>query len=335
MKLIKMRILFLSPFFFPTTYEYERFSIVHDHIPPSTLSGMLFRLVLYWMKGIEGVKGDWKLHRVDEGLVVSLRRHSNNIAVEWSIVGSVAEGKAKPKPNFYPPYLEFHFNAVALGAYSPEVFMGRKPRLGEIEKYWNVIKYVDPRSPHLPMAVELGLKTWHFTIMDGTAVRLKPSEKQGRRIMVYEVVKVKHLVPLKEFFGFVLSDDHVISSVFEDLRKEGGWYLAKTRGKTLLALIVEDIMDEVSLESYNVGEEIKADSLRILPSPSYIPKPTYVFTSALLDLDVLKKGKRGRSVRKGLLYATDRIKDNGKFLTFKGTTKEEWYLVPSSWGNWL
>ena len=325
MKLVKLKLLFLSHLFFPTSYKYELFTSVHNHLPPTTFSGMLFRFVAYRLLGVNGVKGDWKYHGVTEGLVVRVRRNGERVAIEWDVVGDVAGGKTRPKEGFYPPYLEFHFNAVSLGAYPPEVLKGREPSLGSIRKLWNVIKYIDTRE--LRLGHNIGIKTWHFTVMDGTDIRVGRSSK---RVTVYDVVDAEFKIPITEFYGFILSADEVIDRVFEEALRDGGWYLAKTRGKTLVAFRVEEILEQVN----NYGL-MPMENLDILPSPEQISRPTYIFTSAILDPEVLHGRKIDRAVKKTYLFATSMITGNNKFLAFISPSRKTLTFIPSSWLKWM
>jgi len=201
-RLAKIRALFLSPSFYPQSPVSSYWDAVHVHVPPATFSGILLRAILFAFNP-RLLYGDYIPCEPGVGLLVKVKRGGAEIIdVEWA-----KAGRGEVRQGFKPPYIEYHFRAVALGAYPESVLRGYAPRVGYASKYWNVIKYVDARDEHLLAPLVVGIKTWHFTILDGARV-------DGRQYQTYEVVKVRHVVHLEDVYGFALVDDPVVARCY-------------------------------------------------------------------------------------------------------------------------
>lgn len=305
MRLIKLKVLFLSHSFLPTSPIREYWTITHNHIPPATLSGLLLRAVLFSVNP-RGVYGDYVPCGAGRGLLVRVSKQG----AEWTVAGreEVVEG-------FRPPYLEYHFRAVVLGAYDEDTLRGKPPKWGYAEKFWNNLKYVDRREENLLAPFRVGIKTWHFAAMDGTW-----------KHMTYDVAKVRFDFPPSCIYGFVLVDDDSLLKPLEALAT--GWFIDKTRLKTLVSVKVEEVM----------GRAMSTASVRgvyVVPSPRRPRRPSYAFASALLSRDALRGSRRDLSVEKVILYAEKPgDTDLGDKLLFSG---EDGFLyaVDRSWVEYL
>ncbi len=243
------------------------------------------------------IYGDYTPCEIGEGLLVRVRRegYEKMLKAEWTKART-----EEVKQGFKPPYLEYHFRAVALGAYPVSVFKGYAPKVGVADKYWNVIKYVDVSEENLLAPLVVGLKTWHYTVLDGTRVGTK-------RYQTYEVVKVRHVVYLEDVYGFALVDDPVIANAMLKLME--GWFIVKSRLKTLIALRVEELLEQVSRVE-------KVDYL--VPMLTKPRKPTYSFTTAVLSLDALAGKRVDASAVKGYLHTTTESSEElDKLVLFK------------------
>jgi len=304
-KLVKLKTIFLSPFFLPRSPHSTYWTDVHFHIPPPTLSGYLFRTLTYMMNR-RNVRGDYLPCEIGRGL---LARVSGSM-VEWYIAGreEVVQG-------FKPPYIEFHFNAVSLGAYPESILDGRLPEVYAIEKYWNVIKYIDVVTKGvsgIPYDIVLSIKTWHYAIMDGARLG-------GRQINVYEVTKVTHVIVPEPMIGFVLVTDARTEEMFR--RLSDGWFIMKTRMKNLLAVKVEEIFERVN--------HIDAKKLRFLPTPRRPARFSLMFASNTLDADAVRGTRRDRSVVDAYLFVPSQVDDINTFIFFGNG--EEVYATDKAW----
>jgi len=282
MQLAKIRVLFLSPSFYPQSPASSYWEMVHTHVPPATFSGIVLRAVLSAFSP-RHIYGDYIPCEIGKGLLVQVSKRGDN---EVGGVSWTKAGKAEKVAGYKPPYTEYHFRAVSFGAYPLSVLKGGSPKVGIVDKFWNVIKYIDVREENLLAPITIGIKTWHYTVLDGTSI-------EKRRHQTYEVVKVRHVVYLDEVYGFVLVDDPVVANALR--RLEEGWFIIKTRLKTLVALRVEELMEQVSRVD-------KVDYL--VPMLTKPTKPTYSFTTAILDLDALSDRRVDVSVVKGYLHTT-------------------------------
>jgi len=281
-QLAKIRVLFLSPSFYPQSPISSYWEMVHTHVPPATFSGIVLRAVISAFSP-RHVYGDYIPCEIGRGLLVQVSRRGDS---EVGEVSWTKAGRAERVAGYKPPYIEYHFRAVSLGAYPLSVLRGGPPKVGTVDKYWNVIKYIDVKEDKLLAPVKVGIKTWHYTVLDGTSIG-------GRRYQTYEVVKVRHVVYLDEVYGFVLVDDPAVANALRRLGE--GWFIIKTRLKTLVALRAEELMERASGGS-------KVDYL--VPMLTKPPKPTYSFTTAVLDLDALSGRRADVSVIKGYLHTT-------------------------------
>jgi len=310
LKLVKLKVLFLSPFFLPRSPHSSRWVDVHFHIPPSTLSGYLFRSLAYIMDRLN-VRGDYWPCEIGRGLLARV----DGTGVVWYI----AE-KEEAVPGFKPPYLEFHFKAVSLGAYPVSILRGEMPEVYFIEKYWNVIKYIDVLTKGLrgiPYDVILSIKTWHYAIMDGTRFG-----KSGA-INLYEVAKVRHVLVPEEMEGFVLVSDPAVESLFEKMAS--GWFIMKTRMKNLLAIKVDGVLEQVSY--------VDSEKLRFIPTFRKLGKFTAMFASNIIDLETIAGNRRDRSIVEVYLYVSKQVDDIDRFLFFGN--RSEVYAVDKEWLQYI
>lgn len=305
MKLVKLKVLFLSHSFLPASPIREYWTITHNHIPPATLSGILLRAVLFSVNP-RGVYGDYVPCGAGRGLLVRVSEQG----ADWTVVGreEVVEG-------FRPPYLEYHFRAVVLGAYDEDTVRGRPPRWGHVEKFWNNLKYVDLREENLLAPFKVGIKTWHFAAMDGTW-----------RHMTYDVVRVRFDIPPLNIYGFALVDDDTLLKHLEALFM--GWFIDKTRLKTLVAAKVEEVIERAT-------SSVSARSVYVVPSPRRPRRPSYMFMSALLSKEALRGSRRDLSVEKAVLY-TEKPGDADlrEKMLFAGKDGSL-YAVDMSWAEYL
>lgn len=305
MKLAKFRVLFLSHSFLPISPIQEHWTITHNHVPPTTFSGLLLRALLF-ASNPKSVYGDFLPCVIGKGLLVKLSKQG----AEWTIAdrGQVVKG-------FRPPYVEYHFKAVSLGAYSEEILRGNPPRWSYVEKYWNILKYIDRREENLLAPFKVGIKTWHFAAMDGTW-----------RYMTYEVIKVKFDFPRSHLHGFLLFSDEDLDRRLRAL--SDGWFIDKSRLKTLVAVKLEEVMEPVE-PTVEVAANVYA-----LPSIERPRKPSYSFVSALLSREALTGERQDLSVEKGFLHA-ERSGDVNleEKLLFMG--KDGIYAVDKSWTKYL
>jgi len=305
LKLVKLNALFLSPFFLPRSPHNSYWDDVHYHIPPSTLSGYLFRALTYMMNR-HNVRGDYLPCEIGTGLLAKVE----GSRTEWYIAK-----KEEAVEGFKPPYIEFHFDAVSLGAYPISIVNGKQPEVYAIEKYWNIIKYIDTLTKGvsgIPYDVVLSIKTWHYAIMDG-------AKFNKNRINLYEARKVEHALVPEPFVGFVLTNDMKAEELFKKL--SNGWFIMKTRMKNLLAIKVEGILDHV--DRADVGE------LKFLPTPRKVGKFSLMFASNVMDPEAVKGRRRDRSVAESYLFVPNQI-DNADAFMFFGNN-EEAYAVDKAW----
>lgn len=320
MKLVKIRALFLSPSFLPFSSVTSHWSIVHEHIPPSTFSGLMFRGLLFAFNS-KALYGDYIPCAIGEGLLAKLVRSGPRLlGTEWT-----KAGKAEEKPGYRPPYIEHHFRAIVHGAYPVSILKGHKPgSKGVAEKYWNVIKYIDNADEHLRAPIVVGIKTWHYSVMDGARL-YEMGKKREVRYQIYDVVKVKHVLVLEDIYGFILVDD---SAVEEGLRRlQEGWFIAKSRLKTLVAVKTEEFLEEMAEKPSQVDYAVP-----FLRKPT---KPTYAFASSVLDLDAVRGKKRDALVVNAYLYATtEPLLDRDRLLFFEDRNGRV-YAVDKEWLNYL
>lgn len=281
MELVRLKITFLSHSFLPVSPIWEYWTITHLHIPPSTLSGLLLRAILFSMNP-RNIYGDFLPCEIGKGLLVKIHGQS----AEWII----AE-KEKVYEPFRPPYVEYHFRSVSLGAYDDRTLRGESPDWGYIEKYWNVIKYIDARDVHLLAPLTVGIKTWHFAAADGARL----AEKRGEyRYQIYDVIKVKFDFPTCHLQGFILLDDANLANRLKYLAN--GWFIDKSRMKTLIAVKVDEIMEPTEVFD-------KDEKVYVLPSIERPPRPSYSFASAVISKEALRGLRRDISVERVILHA--------------------------------
>lgn len=305
LKLVKFKTLFLSPFFLPRSPHSSYWDDIHFHIPPSTLSGYLFRVLTYMMDRYN-VRGDYLPCEIGKGLLAKV----NGTKVEWYI----AE-REEVVAGFKPPYMEFHFNAVSLGAYPASILNGNLPKVYSIVKYWNVIKYIDVLIRGVEKVsydVVRSIKTWHYAVMDGIVLN-------KRRINLYEVVKVTHVLAPELMTGFALVSDATAEELFR--RLSSGWFIMKTRMKNLLAVKVDEVLKRIDYKG--------AESPKILPTTRRPTRFNLMFASNVLDIDAIKGSRRNRSVVEAYLYVPSRV-DNVNDFIFFGNGREV-YAVDRMW----
>lgn len=312
MKLYKLKILFLSHSFFPVSPIREHWTITHTHIPPSTFSGLFLRAVLFLVDP-KNVYGDYIPCEIGRGLLLRLRE----MRAEWFLAkrGEVIDGAR-------PPYLEYHFRAVSLGAYDEETLSGSSSQWGYVEKYWNTLKYVDNRPENLQAPLFVGIKTWFYAAADGTKISL--SGKGVRQFMTYDVVKVRFDFPTSNIYGFVLVDDARFESVVEKLFD--GWFIDKSRLKTIVAVKLDDVL-ELTTEW--------GKKPFVIPSIRLPRKPVKTIVSSLVSREALMGRKRDIFVEKGFLHIEkpEDVDSNDKLL-FKGKDGSL-YAVDKSWLEYL
>lgn len=301
LKLVKVNVIPLSPLFLPVSSLHGYWDTTHDHIPPTTFSGFMLRAVLS-VDDFRNLAGEYIPHKVDEGLLVRIKRVSGKTVCDWCIARreEVIEG-------FKPPYLEYHFKAVSLGVYPEQLLRGKYPNVGIVDKYWNVLKYID----NVELVLKLGIKTWHY-------VAVSDAEKYH-----YDVVKVKHKVFSNPLYGFILVNDRVLENYLEKLMR--GWFIYRLGVKNLVAVRVEELMSEVS------GDVVDY----VLPFLSIPNKVLCSFTTALLDINALKGLRRDVSVIKGYLHvSSDPVDELGKLILFRDK-EYNIYGVDRGWLRYL
>ncbi|MEM2014208.1 MAG: hypothetical protein QXJ16_01955, partial [Desulfurococcaceae archaeon] len=284
----------------------------HTHIPPSTLSGLLLRAVLF-SADPKNVYGDYTPCEIGRGLLLRLR----GMRAEWFLAerGEVIDGARSP-------YLEYHFRAVSLGAYDEETLSGSPSQWGYVEKYWNTLKYVDNRPENLQAPLFVGIKTWFYAAADGTKIPL--SGKGVRQFMIYDVVKVRFDFPTSNIYGFALVDDARFESVVEKLFD--GWFIDKSRLKTIVAVKLDDVLEPTT----EWGKKPF-----VIPSIRRPRKPVKTIVSSLVSREALMGRKRDISVEKGFLHVEkpEDVDSNDKLL-FKGKDGSL-YAVDKSWLEYL
>jgi len=301
LKLVRVKVVLLSPLFLPISPIHTYWDVTHDHIPPTTFSGFVLRAILSVVDP-KNLTGDYIPHRPDEGLLVELTR--SKLVCEWCVA------KRKEVVNgFKPPYIEYHFRAVSLGAYPESLLRGDQPNVGVVDKYWNVLKYID----RLEDIFNFGIKTWHYVAI----------KRGGQFYEVYDVVKVKHKVITDSVYGFILIDDRVVEKYFERLMK--GWFIYRLGMKNLIAVRVEEIMGEV--------KEDRVDY--VLPFLTIPNKRLYSFTSTILDINALKGLRRDISVIKDYLHVSNDPMDELDRLILFRDKEFNVYGVDKKWLNYL
>ncbi|MEM1713870.1 MAG: hypothetical protein QXW36_04995 [Desulfurococcaceae archaeon] len=316
MKLYKLKIIFLSHSFLPVSSIREHWTITHTHIPPSTLSGLFLRAVLYAVNP-KNMVGDYVPCEIGEGLLLKLERMS----AKWFIAGreEVVNG-AKP------PYLEYHFKAVSLGAYDEATLLGIPSQWGFIEKYWNTLKYIDAEKRHLEAPFHVGIKTWFYALQDGTTITL-PNKKR-ERYMTYDIVKVRFDIPLSHLYGFILVNDARLESVVELLID--GWFIDKSRLKTLVSVKLDDVLVPVKVNGMS-------GKLFVIPSIKRPRQAAKTFVSSIVSKEALMGRRHDTSVEKCFLHV-ENPKDidfrNSNKLFFKGRDGTL-YAVDKSWLEYL
>ncbi|MEM4926704.1 MAG: hypothetical protein QW448_09235 [Thermofilaceae archaeon] len=313
MKLYKLRVHFLPHSFLPISPIREHWTATHTHLPPSTLSGLFLRAVLFSVNP-RNVYGDYAPCRIGKGLLLRLK----GMHAEWFLAEreEVIEG-AKP------PYLEYHFNAVSLGAYDEATLLGKPSIWGFVEKYWNTLKYIDDRMENLRAPFHVGIKTWFFAAADGARLSL-PGVKGKRMFMTYDVVKVRFDIPPSHLYGFILVDDAKLEPVVELLFN--GWFIDKSRLKTLVAVKLEEVL---------VPATEKTGKLYVIPSIRMPRRPVRTVVSSLISRDALAGRRRDVSTEKGFLYIEkpEDVNLDDKLL-FKGRDGFL-YAVDKSWLDYL
>ncbi|MEM4971810.1 MAG: hypothetical protein QXE01_11235 [Sulfolobales archaeon] len=312
MKLYKLKVLFLSQSFLPVSSIREHWTITHTHVPPSTFSGLLLRVVLFSVDP-KNIYGDYLPCEIRRGLLLRLR----GMRAEWFLArrGEVVDGAR-------PPYLEYHFRAVSLGAYDEETLSGGSSQWGYVEKYWNTLKYIDNRAENLQAPFFVGIKTWFFAAADGAKIPLPG--KGVSRFMTYDVVKVRFDVPTSNIYGFVLVDDARFESMVEKLFN--GWFIDKSRLKTLIAVKLEDVLEPTTE---------RGKKLFVIPSIRRPRKPSRTMVSSLVSREALMGRRRDISVEKGFLHVEkpEDVDPDDKLL-FKGRDGSL-YAVDRSWLEYL
>jgi len=312
-KLYKLRVLFLSHSFLPVSPIREYWTTTHTHLPPSTLSGLFLRAVLFSINP-RNVYGDYTPCRIGRGLLLRLK----GMRAEWFI----AE-REEAIEDAKPPYLEYHFNAVSLGAYDEATLLGKSSKWGYIEKYWNTLKYIDYEDENLLAPFHVGIKTWFFAAADGARITV-PGVKGRKTFMTYDVVKVRFDIPMSHLHGFILVDDAKLESVVELLFN--GWFINKSRLKTLVAVKLDEVL---------VPATEKTGRLLVVPSIRMPSKPVRTVVSSLISRDALAGRRRDIFVEKGFLYIEkpEDVNLDDKLL-FKGRNGSL-YAVDKSWLNYL
>jgi len=308
-KLAKLKARFLSPFFLPRSPHSSQWTDVHLHIPPSTFSGFLFRALTYIMNRLN-VKGDYYPCEIGTGLLAKI----SNTTTEWHVAK-----KQETIPGFKPPYLELHFNAVSLGAYPLRVLRGETPEAYMVDKYWNTIKYIDTvikGAEGVPYDMVLSIKTWHYAVMDGAKL-------DKGRIDLYEPTRITHVVIPEDMDGFVLVYDLLGEELLRRLSR--GWFIMKTRMKNLLALRVEKVLEPAS--------RVDAEGLVFLPTPRKPASFSLMFSSNILDIDMVKESRRDRSVIGTYLFIPVSVDDTNSFMFFGD--ERELYAVDKSWLQYI
>lgn len=287
MKLAKVRVLFLSPTFYPVSPVSSYWEIVHTHMPSTTFSGILLRAVLFVLNP-KWLRGDYIPCEIGEGVFARVSRRGDGglESPDW-VLARRENMEEFLKQGYRPPYVEYHFKAASLGAYPVSMLKGYQPKVGVANKYWNVIKYIDQEDYHLFAPVKVGIKTWHYTVLDGSKI-------DGERHQTYEVVKVRHVLHAEDVYGFVLVDDLVVENLLYRLSQ--GWFIVKSRLKNLVALKVEELLTPVD----GTG---RVDYL--VPMLTKPRKLTYSFTTAILDRSMPNVEGLDRLIVKQILHTTD------------------------------
>jgi len=309
LKLVKLEVVFLSPLFLPLSPITDYWTITADHVPPSSFSGFILRTLLF-MNNSNHLKGDFLPTTPTEGRYIRIERNDHRIInISW-----ITEKKTHHK-DFLAPYLELHFGAVSLGVYPLSILKGNEPKRGYVQKYWNVIKYID--SDELERGLKCGLKTWHYGVFGGTRVDKK-------KVQVYDIASVRHVIPLEKTYGFILIKDPLLLSLVDKLRK--GFFIMKGRLKTLYGIRVIEIMEPTN----------RKDADYMLPTPRRVEKATYTFRSAILDPEDVKKKASLPSIRLTYLRVKASLskKDVEYFVFFKDSNNET-YAIHKSWLDYL
>ncbi|MEM4827728.1 MAG: hypothetical protein QXK07_06805 [Desulfurococcaceae archaeon] len=258
--------------------------------------------------------GDYAPCLIGEGLLLRLK----GMHAEWF----TAE-REKDVEGAKPPYLEYHFNAVSLGAYDEATLLGKPSNWGFVEKYWNTLKYIDDEPENLRAPFHVGIKTWFFAAADGARLPV-PGVKGKRMFMTYDVVKVRFDIPLSHLYGFILVDDAKLEPVVELLFN--GWFINKSRLKTLIAVKLDEVL---------VPATEKTGRLLVVPSIKMPSKPVRTVVSSLISRDALAGKRQDIFVEKGFLYIEkpEDVNLDDKLL-FKGRDGSL-YAVDKSWLEYL
>jgi hypothetical protein len=301
LKLVKVSVIPLSQLFLPASSLHGYWDVTHDHIPPTTFSGFVLRAILS-VDGLKNLAGEYTPHKVNEGLLVRIKRIDGRMVCDWHIAR-----REEVIEDFKPPYLEYHFKAISLGVYPGPLLRSKQPNVGVVDKYWNVLKYID----NVELVLKLGVKTWHYVVVgDG--------EKYH-----YDVVKVKHKVFSDPLYGFILVNDRVLENYLEKLMM--GWFIYRLGVKNLVAMRVEELMNEVG------GDVVDY----VLPFLSMPNKVLCSFTTALLDINALKGLRKDASVIKGYLHvSSDPVDELGKLILFRDK-EYNIYGVDREWLRYL
>ena len=310
-RLAVFEVRFLSPLFLPFSPT-QSLTIVHDHVPPSTFSGLLFRAILA-MHDERLVLGEYQETKPGHGWAVKLSTTGD------SITGAMWIVKPKgPKEGYLPPYVEYHFHAASLGAYPTRV-------LGDASKTWTMIKYIESAK----IAAEVHVKTSIYGIMEAASIcKTKPMlyvkelcpEGKAQGPNFYEVQPVKHLIADKGY-GYLLYDDPLVDKAVNKMAM--GWLLAKMRMKNLVALHVVDVA-EASGKASGSGEQLPSLSLDDIEGV-----PERSFASFIVSLEALK-GERGDVSATRVTLHMGSLRS---YIVFRGRRSS--YLVPSSWLEYL
>ena len=310
-RLAVFEVRFISPLFLPFSPT-QSLTVVHDHVPPSTFSGLLFRAILA-AHDERLVFGEYRETRPGHGWAVKLSTTGTGItSAEW-----VVKPKG-PKEGYLPPYVEYHFRAASLGAYPTRI-------LGEASKTWTMIKYIESAK----IAAEMHVKTSIYGLMEAASIcKTKPMlyakelcpEGRAQGPNFYEVQPVKHLI-VDRGYGYLLYDDPLVDRAVRRLAE--GWFLAKMRMKNLVALRVIDIA-KTSQEAEGKGEPLPSLSLDDIEDV-----PERSFSSFIVSPEALQGIRDDVSAIRVMLYqGTLR-----SYIAFKGHRSS--YLVPSSWIYYL
>lgn len=309
MRLAVFSVKFLSGMFLPVSPVHSM-TIVHDHVPPSTFSGYLFRAILV-MHGEHLVRGDYLPTFPGKGLAVRLKLSGDRIvSADWIVK---PRGRAG---GHLPPYMEYHFRAAAMGAYPGRI-------LGESVKTWTMIKYIENAKE----AVAARMKTSIYGLLDAAslcssrpALYTRDCGKKVQGPRFYEVREIRHIFA-DDGTGFLLYDDPAVDRAVR--RLAAGWYIAKTRAKTLLAVRVADIAEPCSCGAGG------AAGLPALDLGDIDGVPSRSTVSFIVSPEALA-GRRDdvSAVRAMLHYGRLR-----RYTMFRGSRSS--YLVPSSWLRYL